>query len=287
MAAERKEAQRRSRIHIAMRSPVLAQEAAALASPPLSLHSIFSAATSPTTPIEEFNGPSNFPASIPLQSMSLLPVKDLARSLAFYAKVLGFTCVSQIPGVQAVMCSASATICLRTADIVPPPPTGLNVSRISITRPSSADVSRHNPRADASEALPTMAETHPDETELWLPPTPESLNLACTGPEPLVLPSHALPLPSATSVLSGATVLIEYSGELEAMHSLLSARLNDWRLARTTPAQTMHANDGPRLLYSVQQTPWDAQELHLCDLDGHRIIYTTPFLRGSPGASLI
>ncbi|KAJ1032739.1 hypothetical protein NDA16_000760 [Ustilago loliicola] len=301
MSAERKEAQRRSRILIASQS-VSRQEAAAAAvhSPPLSLRSIFSDAA-PISPIEEINGFGSFPTPVPLQSMSLLPAKHLASSVAFYAKVLGFTCISQVPDVQAVMSSSSATICLRTLDHAPPPPTGANVSRMSMIRAPSfnGSAARSDPLSLGRPALPTMSEEQPDQTDetLSLPPTPESVSLSCTNPEPLDLPSTTLPLrSSATSTLSGQTVLIEYSGALEAMHTLLSAKLNEWRLERTKAAAAQASQtkgtqrsqpDMARILSGVQQTPWDAQELHLCDLDGHRIIYTTPFARPIVGASLI
>lgn len=130
-----------------------------------------------------------------------------------------------------------------------------------------------------------MSEEHPDDPDLSLPPTPESLSLSCTEPDPLDLPSTPFPLRSSTSIMSGTTVLIEYNGALESMHTLLSARLNEWRLERNKAAR--RPTDSARILSGVQQTPWDAQELHLCDLDGHRLIFTTPFLRGVPGASLI
>lgn len=75
------------------------------------------------------------------------------------------------------------------------------------------------------------------------------------------------------------------------MNTLLSAKHNEWRLERTKAAAAASAQasqtngtrpsqpDMARILSGVQQTPWDAQELHLCDLDGHRIICTTPFAR--------
>ena len=274
-------------MHIAMHSP----ETAAVNSPPLSLRSVFSD-IAPVSPIDEINGFGSFPTPVPLQSMSLLPVQHLASSIAFYAKVLGFTCVSQVPSVQAVMSSSSATICLRTVDQAPPPPSGANVTRLSMIRTSSNG--KPDPLSHGRLPLPTMSEERLDDAEVSLPPTPESLNLCCTEPEPLDLPSTSLPLRVPTSTLSGTTVLIEYNGALEAMHSLLSARLNEWRLERNKAAQTsvgtkvpQRAADTARILGGVQQTPWDAQELHLCDLDGHRLIYTTPFLRGTPGASLI
>lgn len=260
MSVERKESQRRSPILIASQS-VSHQEAAAAAvhSPPLSINSMFSDAP-PISPIEEINGFGTLPTPVPLQSISLLPVRHLASSIAFYAKVLGFTCVSQVANVQAVMSSSSATICLRTVDHVPPQPTGANVSRMSMVRAHSSNGA---PLTHSRPALPTMSEEQPDHSDevLSLPPTPESVSLSYMDPEPLDLPSTTLPLrSSATSTLSGQTVLIEYSGALESM---------------------------ARILSGVQQTPWDAQELHLCDLDGHRIIYTTPFTRTSVGASLI
>lgn len=275
MSIERKESQRRSRIHVAMHS----SEAAAVNSPTLSLRSMFSDA--PISPIDEINGFGVFPTPVPLQSMSLLPVKHLADSVAFYAKVLGFTCVSQISTVQAIMRSSSATVCLRTLDQAPPPPSGPSVSRMSLIRTSS--IGRADALAKGRPQLPTMSEEHPDE-EPSLPPTPESLSLSCAEPEPLDLPTTSLSLRSPTSSLSGTTVLIEYSGALEALHSLLSARLNEWRLDLNPPVQkpgtkgTQHGTDSARILSGVQQTPWNAQELHLCDLDGHRLIYTTPFL---------
>ncbi|SNX82645.1 uncharacterized protein MEPE_01351 [Melanopsichium pennsylvanicum] len=283
MSAERKEAQRKSRVHTAMQSPALRQDANNLNSPPLSLRSFISDVVS-VSPMEEIKGFGSFRTPIPLLSMSLLPVKHLASSIAFYTKVLGFTCVSQTVNIQAILSSSSASICLRTVDQAPPSSTGANVSRLSMIRTSSGD--RLNPHVLGCPALPTICVGHADDAEaVSLPPTPESISLSCMEPEPLDLPSTTLPLRSAASTLSGATVLIEYSGALESMHSLLSARFNEWRLERSKAAQ--RTTDSARVLTGVQQTLWDAQELHLCDLDGHRIIYTTPFPRASPCASLI
>lgn len=110
-----------------------------------------------------------------------------------------------------------------------------------------------------------------------LPPTPDSLSLSHPDPEPIQLPPTSLSLRSITpTTLSGITVLVEHGGALDALHSRLSAKLNEWRIERNRAAQNCF--DGARLLGGVQQTPWDAQELQLCDLDGHRIVYTTPLL---------
>lgn len=262
-------------MHIATHSPVLHQDGATFNFPPLSLRSMFSD-VAPITPIEEINGFGSFPAPVPLQSMSLLPVKHLVSSIAFYAKVLGFACISHLPDVQAVMSSSSATVCLRTVDQAPPPSTGTNVSRQSMIPTATPD-----PLLRGRTPLPTMSEApHSDDINLWLPPTPDSVSLSCAEPEPLKLPLTALSLGSTTSTLSGTTVLIEYNGALEAMHSLLTARLNEWRLESTKASSAQHPSESARILNGgVQQTPWDAQELHLCDLDGHRIIYTSPFAR--------
>jgi len=275
MSAERKESQRRSKLHIAMHSPVQLQDGATFSSPSLSLKSMFSD-VAPITPIEEINGFGSFPAAVPLQSMSLLPVKHLVNSIVFYAKVLGFSCTSHIPDVQAVMSSSSATICLRTVGQAPPPLTGTNVSRQSMV-----PTGRPDPLPPGPTSLSTVSDApHSDDTNLWLPPTPESVSLSSTEPEQLKLPIAALSLDPTTSTMSGTTVLIEYNGALEAMHSLLTARLNEWRLERTKVSSAQQSSDSARILSGgVQQTPWNAQELHLCDLDGHRIIYTSPFVR--------
>ncbi|CCF54462.1 hypothetical protein NDA11_000813 [Ustilago hordei] len=237
MSAERKEARRRSRLLITSQAATR-QEAAAPAvhSPPLSLKCMSSDAP-PISPFEEINGFASFPSSVPLQSMSLLSVKHLANSVAFYAKVLGFNCVSQVPHIQAVMSSSSATICLRTTDRAPPLPTGATVSRTSMIRASSLNgATRSDPLTHARPALPTMSEEQSEDT-LSLPPAPESVSLSCTDAEPLDLPLTTLPLrSSATSTLSGQTVRIEYSGALESMHTLLSAKLNEWRLEHTKAA---------------------------------------------------
>lgn len=280
MSAERKEAQRMSRIHIAMHSPVLSQSSATSQSPAFSLRSMFS--ETPITPIEEINGFGSFPTPVPLQSMSLLPVKDLTSSVAFYAKVLGFNVVSNTSGVQTVMSSSAATICLRASQHAPPSTTGTTASRMSMSPASAID-----PLSNGLSKLPTMTEESSSKSELWLPPTPESINLACTDPEPLNLPSASLPPSPTNSAIPSTTVLIEYSGALESMHSLISARLNEWRLERSKLSPTRTQGDSARLLGGVQQTPWDAQELHLCDLDGHRIVFTSPFVRTALGPSLI
>lgn len=119
MSAERKEARRRSRLLITSQAATR-QEAAAPAvhSPPLSLKCM-SSDPPPISPFEEINGFGSFPTSVPLQSISLLSVKHLASSVGFYAKVSGFNCVSQVPHIQAVMISSSATICLRTTNRAP------------------------------------------------------------------------------------------------------------------------------------------------------------------------
>ncbi len=262
MTAERKEAQRKSRLHIAMHLPILRQESA-VNSPPLSIRSIFPDAVA-ISPIEDINGFGSFPSAVPLQSMTLLPVKHLASSIVFYAKVLGFTCVSQVPDVQAVMASSAASICLRSVDQAPPSSTASSVSRMSLIRTNSGGTLKLDPLALGRPALPTMSEEHPDETDLELPPTPESLSLSCTEPDPLQLPITSLPLRSSTSVpFSGSTVLIEYSGALESMHTLLSARLNEWRLERAKSApssplslskSTLRSSDNAGILGGVQQT---------------------------------
>ncbi|SPC60759.1 uncharacterized protein UHOD_01892 [Ustilago sp. UG-2017b] len=240
MSAERKEARRRSRLLITSQAATR-QEAAtpAVHSPPLSLKCM-SSDPPPISPFEEINGFGSFPTSVPLQSISLLSVKHLASSVAFYAKVLGFNST---------------------------------VSRTSMIRASSLNgATRSDPLTHGRPALPTI--------------------LSCTDPEPLDLSLTTFPLrSSATSTLSGQTVLIEYSGALKSMNTLLSAKHNEWRLERTKAAAAASAQasqtngtrpsqpDMARILSGVQQTPWDAQELHLCDLDGHRIICTTPFAR--------
>lgn len=268
MSLERKESRRRSRMLIATHSPVLHQDAAAAAvavdSPPLSLSSIF-ADSGVITPIDEISGLGSSPAPVPSQAMTMLPVKDLARSLLFYAKVLELACVSYVPEAQAVMSSSAVKLCLRTIDPAPPSSDGVNVLRT------------HGNGSSASTCLALGADT-------FLPPTPESLSLPCTDPEPLQLPATSLPL-QTSSTTSGAVVLIEHNGSLDAMHTQLTAKLNEWRLAQHSLTKRMGS---ARILNGVQQTAWNAQELHLSDLDGHRIIYTTPFLRGAvPTVSLI
>ncbi|CDS01392.1 hypothetical protein [Sporisorium scitamineum] len=278
---ERNEAQRRSRILRASQSPVSRQGAfsaaspdaavaAAMNSPPLSLRGIF-AEIAPVSPIEEINGFSDFPTSAPLSSMTLLPVQHLADSTAFYTKVLDFACIAHVPYVQAVMSTPAAAICLRTVGQAPPSPHGANVLR----KTSASDL-----LALGRPTLPTTSEESHNDKDFALPPTPDSLSLSCTDPEPIQLPLTSLPPYSVTpNTLSGITVLVEHGGALEALHSRLTAKLNEWRIEHNKAAHT--CTDGAKLLGGVQQTPWDAQELHICDLDGHRIVYTAPLLRGS------
>ncbi|SJX61344.1 uncharacterized protein SRS1_10336 [Sporisorium reilianum f. sp. reilianum] len=272
---ERTEAQRRSRMLRSAPSPVSRQDACAsgqvaaaavLSSPPPSLRGIF-AEIAPVSPIEEIDGFSDLANSAPLSGMTLLPVQHLANSMAFYARVLDFACIAHVPDVQAVMSTPAVTVCLRTLAQAPPSLNGAKLVRnTSATTPT----------------LPTMSEEPHSDTDLALPPTPDSLSLSCTDPEPMQLPPTNLPLRSVTlTTLSGITVLLEHGGALEALHSRLTAKLNEWRIERTKAAHSRISTDGAKLLGGVQQTPWDAQELHLCDLDGHRIIYTTPLLRGS------
>ena len=277
-----KGAQRKSRMLRATQSPVLGHEtsftAAATAvasnSPTLSINGKLLDAA-PASPIEQINGFTDSAPTPPLPSMTLLPVKHLANSMTFYAKVLDFTCVSHAPGAQAVMSSPAAAVCLR--------PTAQALSSPNGAGTNSNGAPRSSPLALGHPALPTMSEEHSNEADTALPPTPDSLRLACADPEPIKLPPTSLPLRSRTSSLSGITVLVEHGGALEALHSRLTARLNEWRLERAKAAQSCAASiDGAKILGDVQQTPWGAQELHVSDLDGHRIIFTTPLPRGSP-----
>ncbi|EST06157.1 Ribosomal protein L9/RNase H1, N-terminal [Kalmanozyma brasiliensis GHG001] len=213
MSLERKESRRRSRMLAATHSSVLHQDAAAVAvsSPPLSFSSVF-ADNGPITPIDEISGFDSSSAPVPLQAMTLLPVKDLARSMLFYAKVLELACVSYIPEAQAVMSSSAATICLRTIEQAP-----LSSDETDFSRTSSPGLPRHALGADT-----------------FLPPTPESLILPSTDPGPLQLPATSLPLHSSSTSTSGAVVLIELNGSPDAMHTRLTAKLNEWRLAQSS-----------------------------------------------------
>ncbi|ETS60913.1 hypothetical protein PaG_04834 [Moesziomyces aphidis] len=288
MSAERREAQRKSRMHFAKHSPILAQDVPLL-SPPLSLCSKLSDDL-PISPIEDSRASGVGPAPSPFKGMTLLPVKDLASSMAFYIRVLGFSCLSHTEDVQAVMGSSAATVCLRSLRHAPPPTAVSNFSRLSLIS-TAQNGARIDPLGSGYAVLPPTPEEQPEPTQSWLPPSPESLSHSCTEPGPLKLPATSLSLRSAASAPSGATVLVECSGELEAMHSLLTAKLNEWRLDQAKATHDSfgiaHLSDSARLLGGIQQTPWDAQELHLCDLDGHRIIYTTPLLHTATEASLI
>lgn len=288
MSAERREAQRKSRMHFAMHPPILAQDVTLL-SPPLSLCSKLSDDL-PISPIEESKGSGVGPAPSSFKGMTLLPVKDLVSSMAFYTRVLGFSCLSHSEDVQAVMGSSAATVCLRSLRHAPPPTAVSNFSRLSLIS-TAQNGARIDPLGSGHAVLPPTPEEEPEKTQSWLPPSPESLSHSGTEPGPLKLSATSLPLRSAASAPSGATVLVECSGDLEAMHSLLTARLNEWRLDQAKAPHdsygVAHLSDGAKLLGGIQQTPWDAQELHLCDLDGHRIIYTTPLLRTATEASLI
>lgn len=288
MSAERREAQRKSRMHFAKHSPILAQDVPLL-SPPLSLCSKLSDDL-PISPIEDSRASGVGPAPSPFKGMTLLPVKDLASSMAFYIRVLGFSCLSHTEDVQAVMGSSAATVCLRSLRHAPPPTAVSNFSRLSLIS-TAQNGARIDPLGSGYAVLPPTPEEQPEPTQSWLPPSPESLSHSCTEPGPLKLPATSLSLRSPASAPSGATVLVECSGELEAMHSLLTAKLNEWRLDQAKATHDSfgiaHLSDSARLLGGIQQTPWDAQELHLCDLDGHRIIYTTPLLHTATEASLI
>lgn len=276
MYAERKEALRKSRVCIATPSPLLRPKS--LHSPPLS----------PRSPLPDFASvspidPTNGFATLSLQGMTLLPVTHLVESMAFYAKVLDFVCTSHQPEVQAVMSSTAATVCLRA--ITSQSPEAVNVYDITDAPTQLL------PSTLRYCALPTSSREQSDCAHPPLPPTPESLNVPFTDPEPLELPSTSVSLCRTDSILSGATVLIEHGDAPDAMHSRLTAKLNQWRLDQKQTAASSQMRgmrrciDGARLLGGVRQTPWNAQELHLCDIDGHRIIYTTPLSRASPGKS--
>lgn len=233
--------------------------------------------TTPISPIEELGG--GFGSMT--NGMTLLPVTHLASAMTFYAQILDFICVSHEPGLQAVMSSPAATVCLRT--IGPASPSSHETGMHNKSNASTGSV----PFANGRTAPPTVSRMRSDRTNLALPPTPESPRLSCKDPEPLDLPPGSIPLSQANSAWSAATVLIEHDGALEAMHSRLTAKFNQWRIEHGQDAQcTQRPAHSAKLLGGVRQTSWDAQELHLCDLDGHRIIYTTPLCRGNPDKSL-
>lgn len=125
--------------------------------------------------------------------------------------------------------------------------------------------------------LQSMSEEITIGADISLPPTPELLGLPYSDPEPLDLPLTSLPLhhpaTGTSSASSGATTLIECSASLDAMRTRLTSNLDEWRLAHFSLTKgTRHIVDSAKILSGVQQTPWNAQELQLCDLDGRLLL---------------
>ncbi|EPQ28433.1 uncharacterized protein PFL1_04259 [Pseudozyma flocculosa PF-1] len=209
----------------------------------------------------------------PSRLVTLLPVRNLEASKSFYTTVLGMTCSSQHEGVQAILTSSTgASFCLRSLDVAPPMPSGSGLARSSsIGRSNSSNGRSGRPM------LPPMNEDGEAPVSSGSGPDSPSRNDLRPSRSPVPPPP---PPRSATVTMSGITTLVEYPKPLDALHSLVSQRINGWTQHDARQFGDLRfgsrRTEGAKMLSEVEDKPWGCQEFHVSDPDGHRLIFTSP-----------